>query len=94
MPKKSPRKGKIILRTFTKETVLPEVSTFFIIIILLIYNRMNEIANLKNHLEKVACFNPGSEHLEFHRNKEKTSALCYKNTKQLKEGGSFFPVWW
>jgi hypothetical protein len=55
---------------------------------------MNEIANLKNHLEKVACFNPGSEHLEFHRNKEKTSALCYKNTKQLKEGGSFFPVWW
>ena len=78
---KSQRMGKIILRTITKEKVLAEVSAFFIIIILLIFNRMNEITVLQNNPKKVACFNPGIEHLKFHRNKEKTSALCYKNTK-------------
>jgi hypothetical protein len=80
MPKKSrksQRKGKKDLKSFIKEKVLTEVSAFFIIIILLIFNRISEISNLKNHPEIVACFNPGIEHLKFHRNKEKTSALNY-----------------
>ena len=80
MPKKSrksPRKGKNILKTFDKEKVLADVSTFFIIILLLMFSSMSEITDLKSHPGKVACFNLGIEHLKFHRNKEKTSALCY-----------------
>ena len=55
---------------------------------------MSETTDLKNHLDKVACSNLGIEHLKFHRNKEKTGALCYKNNKELKEVGSFILVWW
>jgi len=75
--RKSRGKGKKDLKAFIKEKVLTEVSAFFIIIILLIFSRMSEISNLKNHPEIVACFNPGIEHLKLHRNKEKTNALCY-----------------
>lgn len=75
--RKSQRKSKKDLKSFIKEKVLTKVSAFFITIILLIFNRISEISNLKNHPEIVACFNPGIEHLKFHRNKEKTSALCY-----------------
>jgi hypothetical protein len=44
---------------------------------LLIVNIMSEITDLKDYPEKVACFNPEIEHLKFHWNKEKTSALYY-----------------
>jgi hypothetical protein len=97
MPKKSrksPRKGKKILKTFDNNEVLAWVSTFFVIFILLILSTMSETTDLKNHPGKVACSNLAIEHLKFHRNKEKTSALCYKNNKELKEVGSFFLVWW
>ena len=69
--KKSLWQGKITLKTVNKEKVLTEVSTFFIIVILLIFNDMNEKIYPKIGAKKVACFNLEIKHLKIHRNKEK-----------------------
>jgi hypothetical protein len=88
--RKGQRKGKKDLKTLIKEKVLTKVSALFIIIILLIFSRMSEISNLKNHPEIVVCFNPGTEHLKFHRNKEKPVRCVTEIINNSKRGDHFF----
>ena len=78
--RKSLLQGKIILKTFNKEKVLIEVSAFFIIYTLLIFNEMNEKIYPKIDSKKVTCFNFEIKHL----NKEKNLALNYRINNSLK----------
>lgn len=82
--RKSLLQGKIILKTFNKEKVLIEVSAFFIIYTLLIFNEMNEKIYPKIDSKKVTCFNFEIKHLKIHRNKEKNLALNYRINNSLK----------